>query len=489
MSASLNNPGHVFVGNHLESVQVMNTRSVSAVSDFFNRSLWLALALMLAALCLSPPAMAQPAENLQQLLEQTRNARAAEQAENREREQRFLASHNQREQMLRDAIAARDAQRARSEVLSKSFDENEKQLTVMQEELDSKVGTLGEMFGVVRQVAGDTASLMHDSMISAQHTEREAFANQLSQSRALPSIDELERLWYEMQREMTETGLVTRFPAQVIAPDGSETTQDVVRIGPFTAMADGRYLSYLPESRRFTELSRQPAGRYLSLAENVEKSDDGYTGAVVDPTRGSLLSVLVQSPGLTETIEFGGFVGYVILTLSAVGFFLGLLRLFRLTAIGAAVAKQKKQIDKPFDTNPLGRVLKAYHDHPGVDKETLQLHLDEAVLKEVPRLESGLSALKILAAVGPLLGLLGTVTGMIITFQQITLFGTGDPKLMAGGISQALVTTVMGLVMAIPLLLLHSFLQTRSRDLVHLLEEETAGIIAEQAELGRRSAH
>lgn len=477
--------GHHIVSNTVESVSVMKTVMKIKTAQGLARLIKQTCGFLCVVILAPGLAMAQPADNLQQLLEQTRNARVQEQAENRAREQSFISSHSQREQMLKEALAARDQERTRSEVLSKSFDENEKKLTVMQEELNSKVGTLGEMFGVVRQVAGDTASLMQDSMISAQFSEREAFANQLSQSRALPSIDELERLWFEMQRDMTETGLTTRFPAQVIAPDGSETTKEVVRIGPFTAMADGRYLSYLPESRRFTELSRQPAGRYLNLAENVDSTTQGYTAAVVDPTRGSLLSVLVQSPGLMETIEFGGVVGYVILTLSVVGFILGLLRLFRLTAIGAAVAKQKKQIDKPFDTNPLGRVLRAYHDHPDADKETLQLHLDEAVLKEVPSLESGLNALKILAAVGPLLGLLGTVTGMIITFQQITLFGTGDPKLMAGGISQALVTTVMGLVMAIPLLLLHSFLQTRSRDLVHLLEEETAGIIAEQAERGR----
>jgi biopolymer transport protein ExbB len=191
---------------------------------------------------------------------------------------------------------------------------------------------------------------------------------------------------------------------------------------------------------------------------------------------------------LRETIEYGGGVGYVIIALATVGFLLAIMRLLRLSEIGRSVSKQKKNINRPHDNNPLGRVLMVYHHDTNVDKDTLQLRLDEAVLKEVPKLEAGLSALKILAAIGPLMGLLGTVTGMIITFQQITLFGTGDPKLMAGGISQALVTTVMGLVMAIPLLLLHSYLNSRSGDLVHLLEEETAGIIAEQAERGTKPA-
>jgi biopolymer transport protein ExbB len=287
---------------------------------------------------------------------------------------------------------------------------------------------------------------------------------------------------------MTATGTVSRFDAPVVAADGLESQIEVVRVGPFTAMAGSEFLTYQPESHRFAELTRQPPGRYGRVAGDLAGSTAGYTRAVVDPTRGSLLAVLVQQPGLGETIEYGGLVGYVIIALASVGLLVAMGRLFRLSEIGRSVAKQKKNIERPHDNNPLGRVLMVYHHDPEVDKETLQLRLDEAVLKEIPRLESGLGAIKILAAIGPLMGLLGTVTGMIITFQQITLFGTGDPKLMAGGISQALVTTVMGLVMAIPLLLLHSYLSSRSGNLVHLLEEETAGIIAEQAEKGRATA-
>jgi len=149
------------------------------------------------------------------------------------------------------------------------------------------------------------------------------------------------------------------------------------------------------------------------------------------------------------------------------------------------MSRQKRNIDSPSEDNPLGRVLSVYSKDPNVDTETLELRLDEAVLREIPPLEKGLSALKILAAVGPLLGLLGTVTGMIITFQQIQLFGTGDPKLMAGGISQALTTTVQGLIMAIPMVLLHAFLSSRSKALIQVLEEESAGIIAEHAEKTR----
>jgi biopolymer transport protein ExbB len=251
---------------------------------------------------------------------------------------------------------------------------------------------------------------MHNSMISAQHPSREEFANELASSRELPNIEALERLWFEMQREMTESGRVTKFPASVIAADGTESESEVVRAGPFTAMADGQFLTYVPDSRKFAELTRQPAGRYQRAAAALTGATDGYASAVIDPTRGSLLSVLVQQPGLSETIENGGIVGYVIITLASLGFLLALARLVRLLEISRAVSRQKKNIDRPHDNNPLGRVLMVYHNNPAADKETLQLRLDEAVLKEVPKLEAGLGALKILAAIGPLMGLLGTVT-------------------------------------------------------------------------------
>ena len=113
---------------------------------------------------------------------------------------------------------------------------------------------------------------------------------------------------------------------------------------------------------------------------------------------------------------------------------------------------------------------------------TLELKLAEAVLSEPPKLEQGLTLLKIIAAVAPLMGLLGTVTGMIITFQAITIFGAGDPKAMAGGISSALVTTVLGLLVAIPTVLLHTVVNGRSQRIIHVLNEQATGIVAEHSE-------
>ena len=152
-----------------------------------------------------------------------------------------------------------------------------------------------------------------------------------------------------------------------------------------------------------------------------------------------------------------------------------------LTKVGRQVNAQL-QSSTPSTENPLGRVLAVAGDNASTDTETLELKLNEAVLKEIPALENSLTLLKIIAAVAPLLGLLGTVTGMIITFQAITIFGAGDPKTMASGISSALITTVLGLIVAIPTLLAHTVVNGRAKRVIHVLEEQAAGIIARNAE-------
>ncbi|HIE53574.1 MAG TPA: MotA/TolQ/ExbB proton channel family protein, partial [Chromatiaceae bacterium] len=183
-----------------------------------------------------------------------------------------------------------------------------------------------------------------------------------------------------------------------------------------------------------------------------------------------------------ERIEQGKEVGYLIIGLAIFGFLMAVYRFVALGVTSMKVRAQLKRADQPKKNNPLGRVLLAWKENQEADLDTLERKIDEAVVKEVPRLQRGLSIIKILAVIAPLLGLLGTVTGMIQTFQSITLFGTGDPKLMAGGISQALITTVLGLMAAIPLTFLHALVASSSRSLVQVLEEQSAGIIARQAE-------
>ena len=151
-----------------------------------------------------------------------------------------------------------------------------------------------------------------------------------------------------------------------------------------------------------------------------------------------------------------------------------------LTMTGAAVNSQLKSGEANAN-NPLGRVLLVSQENPNMDTETLELKMAEAVLKETPKLESGLTLLKIIAAVAPLMGLLGTVTGMIITFQAITIFGAGDPKAMAA-VFLALDHYRIGSLVAIPTVLLHTVVNGRAQKVIHILNEQATGIVAERAE-------
>jgi biopolymer transport protein ExbB len=256
-------------------------------------------------------------------------------------------------------------------------------------------------------------------------------------------------------------------------------------VGSFTAINQaGHYLEYLPENGMLAELPRQPANRYRELAQAYASRNNGLSPIAIDPSRGAVLGLLVQSPEVMERLQQGGFIGYLILALGALGAVVALVRLVHLGLVGKRIERQQAEPQSPKEDNPLGRIMSVAMGISGNDAEVLQGRLDEAILKEVPALERGRNLIKLLAAVAPLLGLLGTVTGMIATFQSISLFGTGDPKLMAGGISQALVTTMLGLSAAIPLLFLHSLVHSRSRTLVQVLDEQSAGLIAQQVERG-----
>jgi len=267
----------------------------------------------------------------------------------------------------------------------------------------------------------------------------------------------------------------------VVATDGTEQDQTVLRVGVFNVASDGKFLRFLPETGQLIELPRQPEKRFTTMAQAVQDADGGLTAMAVDPSRGSILGLLVQAPTLEERIHQGKEVGYLIIVLAAFGLLVAFYRLLVLMFVSMKVRSQLKT-DEPRKGNPLGRILSVYQENESTDVEVLERKIDEAVIREIPKLQSGLSIIKILAVTAPLLGLLGTVTGMIQTFQAITLFGTGDPKLMAGGISQALMTTVLGLIAAIPLTFMHAIVASRSKAVVHVLEEQSAGIIARQAE-------
>jgi biopolymer transport protein ExbB len=439
------------------------------------------------------PVVAQEAKSLDELLGFVKKGQVAEAKENRAREQRFAQDKANQAAELQKAEAERTRQEDISLQLEDEFEANELLVAAKQEQLKEKLGTLAELFGHLTSTAGDLTSNLENSLISAQYPGREEFLEQLiskmSGSDKLPSIEEIERVWYELQREMVESGKVTAFTAQVARPNGDKVDQKVVRVGTFNVVSEeGKYLQYVASKDSLEELSRQPAGPYIGWGKELAAASEGLHRFGVDPTGpsgGSFLAALINSPNLEERWHQGGYVGYAITAVGVFAFLLAIWRLIALTGIGSRVSKQLKS-DKANENNPLGRVLKIHEDNPTMDPETLELKLSEGILKETPKLESGLTLLKIISAVAPLMGLLGTVVGMIITFQAITIFGAGDPKAMAGGISGALVTTVLGLLVAIPTVLLYTVVNGRAQRIIHILNEQTTGIIAEHTEANQR---
>ena len=289
-------------------------------------------------------------------------------------------------------------------------------------------------------------------------------------------------MWYELQREITEQGKIVKYQTEYATADGERITSDVVRVGVFNLVFEDGYLQYDSTTGNVTELQRQPdQSQYTNSAEDIMEESSGYVGFGLDVTRGGILALLVESPTITERINQGGIVGYCIIALGLVGLFIAIWRWLSLSKDSKKVTAQLSSQTASSD-NPLGRVLSAYDETKGADTETVELKLSEAALKEMPNLTKGLLFIKVIAAVAPLMGLLGTVTGMIKTFQVITLYGAGDPKLMAGGISQALMTTVLGLCVAIPMVLLHTVVSGQSRKIINILQSQSAGIVAKHSE-------
>jgi biopolymer transport protein ExbB len=426
------------------------------------------------------PELPRP-KSLEELLDMVRRGFEVEREEDRRRQQEFLRAKEEQAGLLAEAEATVAREEAHSQRLENTYNTNEEELAVLEERLNERLGELGELFGVVRQVANDTSGQVWDSLTSAQLGARRELLDRLGRSKELPSTEDLKQLWFELQREMTEQGRVVRFPASVLTTAGVLAERDVIRAGPFSAISGGRYLSWEPAGQQLRELSRQPPSRYLETVAAFEKASDPFARLAVDPSRGSLLNALTDTPSGTERIQQGGYVGYVIIGLGLVALLLGLARWVAISIAARKVAVQRRR-DEPDPGNPLGRVLGVYEANKTADPETLELKLDEAVLREADHLARFLWLVRTVSVIAPLLGLLGTVTGMIQTFQAITLFGAGDPKMMAGGISEALVTTMLGLTTAIPLVLLHATVMNSTRRITSVLDQQTAGLIALRSE-------
>jgi biopolymer transport protein ExbB len=428
----------------------------------------------------------QPASSMAELLQQIERGQARDSEEARQREAAFAQRRNEQQQLLNQARAERTRLEAESTRLETLFASNQEEIVTARRNLDQRLGALKELFGVLQTVTGDAQGRFRSSLTNIQYPDRTRFLTELGSKMAgassLASIEDIERLWFELQREITESGRNVRFNSEVTLANGEKVTTEVARVGVFNLAFEDGYLTYSPESGQISELQRQPdESRYTGSTGDLLDAEEGMVGFGLDVTRGSILALLVESPSLGEQVNQGGIVGYSIIALGIIGLLIAIWRWIALSIAASKVSAQLKS-DTASTDNPLGRVLAAYESNRNADTETIELKLSEAALKEMPGLTKGLLFVKVVSVVAPLMGLLGTVTGMIKTFQVITLYGAGDPKMMAGGISQALVTTVLGLVVAIPMVLIHTVVSGQSRKIINIISSQSAGIVAEHSE-------
>jgi len=426
------------------------------------------------------------ANTMGELLQQIERGQARDSREARQREADFTKRKNEQQSLLNQARAERARQERNSERLEKLFEDNQTKIVAARAALDERLGALKELFGVLQTVSGDTQARFKGSLTDIQFPDRAGFLVELGSKMAgaseLASIEDIEKLWYELQREVTESGRISRFNQEVTTADGEIIEAEVVRVGVFNIVFEDGYLQYDSTTGNVSELQRQPEqARYTGSTADMIDETSGTVTFGLDVTRGGILALLVESPTVGERVNQGGIVGYCIIALGIIGLLIAIWRWVALSSDGRKVTAQLKR-DTASTDNPLGRVLAAYESNRNADTETVELKLSEAALKEMPALTKGLLFIKVISVVAPLMGLLGTVTGMIKTFQVITLYGAGDPKMMAGGISQALMTTVLGLVVAIPMVLIHTLVSGQSRKIVNILHSQSAGIIAQHSE-------
>ncbi len=441
-----------------------------------------------ALLVVNSLAAATTAED--RLLEKVRTGQMG----NRAQEEQMLtgfrsADGRTQQQMLNELRRRRDRLQQASQQLEETARQNDKVYKAKVTELRSEMGPNATLFGSLQQLSTDLIGVFRSSPTSMEFAGREswltAFSERMAKSSEIFSIEELEHVWFLLQQEITASGKTVMVSTEVLGESGHRENRAVTRVGKFVLITDDpqpAYLSWEAETQRASVLKRQPEGQYLSQVESYLTAGSGVQALGIDPTGGSLLSRLVDAPDMKDRIAAGGLIGNLILTLGAVGVTVALLKLLSIMLVSAKVAAQRGDLANPSSSNPLGRMLKIYEANKNLDTETLEMRLGEAILEERPKIDRFVGLIKVISVVAPLMGLMGTVIGMIATFQAITLFGTGDPKTMAGGISQALVTTVEGLTVAIPTVLLHAIVSSRAMAVINTLKHQTAGLIAERME-------
>ncbi|HDG1729845.1 TPA: MotA/TolQ/ExbB proton channel family protein [Vibrio cholerae] len=414
------------------------------------------------------------------LVQQATQEKTQQQQHNQQREAGFVQTAQELQAAKAELLAERNRLQKEADQLSSQFSDNENTLARLEETLRLETGSLGEMFGVVRQNAKELQSELDQSVTGVEPRAHQQSIDDVVAAKTLPSMAQLRGLWQAMSEEIRASGQVQTTEIQWLNGQGETQTVPALRLGSLGLISEQGYVKW--DNARQQALSYQQLPSDFPTFSHIRTLVDGDVVTMkVDPSRGVLLEQLALTPTLSQRLQAGGVIGNVILVLLGVGLIIALYRGAILATLRQKIKAQLKNPEQPGN-NPLGRILAVYNKEQQRSVEALELRLLEAVVDEQNYLETGLSMLKLLAALAPMLGLLGTVTGMIETFQVITQFGNGDPKVMAGGISMALVTTVEGLIAAIPLLLAHNILSAQAEAIRNILEKQGIGLVAQQAE-------
>lgn len=429
------------------------------------------------------------------VLERVRSDRKAWESRLQQREARFKTKLDESKQRLAEAEALLARREAEGRRLEAAFESNRVELDDKAQLLKDKIGALKELFGVFQQNASDLIGTFTTSPTSIQYPDRdlwlEGFANRMRDASEVSSADDIKVLWFEMQREITATSRIERLRAPVTDTAGNTAERDIVRVGGFNLISDDpapMYLQWRAGPQRIEEMQRPAEAPARASVANYLDNDQGLAALAVDPTGGSLLELLALKPDTEERIEQGGLVGKMIIALGALALVIAMIKLIDIVIINARVHLQQRKPQQPSAGNPLGRILGVAQKNQHVDSETLALRLHEQLEREGTRVNFMTVFIALIAAVAPLMGLLGTVVGMINTFQAITLYGTGDPQTMAGGISQALITTVLGLIVAVPAVLLHGLVAARGKAVVEVLKQQCVLLTGDQTEREHQQA-
>ncbi len=362
------------------------------------------------------------------------------------------------------------------------------------EKLAEKKGMVKELVGVIRVNAKDIDSLLTKNLQTSIDDSKPSFLPSVAKQSKFPGMEEVQGMSEALFQQVEQTGAVSIERGTIIDRAGKEVTADILMMGPFTAAYkkndEAGFLNYSPAGGKLYALSRLPSGR---MQENIIQYMNGQSTSVpVDITRGAALRQLTHELDIWEMIPKGGALIWPILAVLVLGILIVFERvvfLLRKRLNPDALINRIESLSREnswtectqacteYAGKPVARVLKAGIGCCHMAREEMENALQEAILREIPPMERFLSTLGMLAAIAPLLGLLGTVTGMIDTFHVITLHGTGDPRLMSGGISEALVTTMLGLSVAIPLMLCQTLLNRSVDKTIGQMEEKAVALV------------